>query len=128
MIWCPVLSCQFFSRWFNAFVPYALCQNRSVEIPLLEKFFANNFFLNEAYSLWNSLPLSITSSANHSIFMNRLNTHCHIPKNSTHNLLGINSHLTSIRCLLRQKPVKYHQKHLWCMRRYRDRLIPIPLL
>jgi len=33
--------------------------------------------------------------------MNRLNSHYHISKKSTHHLLGLNPQMTSIRCILR---------------------------
>ena len=86
-------------RSFKEFVPYALRHNQNVQIPLFKKSLAYNFFFRKASSLWNSLPLQIKSSASHSIFMNRLNSYYHILK-SAHHLLGLNSHMTSIRCLL----------------------------
>jgi len=65
-------------RSFKEFVPYALRHNQNVQIPLFKKSLAYNFFFRKASSLWNSLPLEIKSSASHSIFMNRLNSHYHI--------------------------------------------------
>jgi len=62
---------------------------------------ACNFFLRTASSLWSSLPIIMKCSASHPIFMNRPSSHYHLSKNSTHHLLRINPHLTSIRCMLR---------------------------
>ena len=66
-------------RSFKEFVPHALRHNQNVPIPLFKKSLAYNFF-RRASTLWNSLPLEIKSSASHSIFMNRLNSHYHISK------------------------------------------------
>ena len=84
MVLCPFPASSF--RSFKKFVPYALGHNQNVQIPLFEKSLSCNFFFREASSLWNSLPLEIKSSASHSIFMNRLNSHYHISKKSTHHL------------------------------------------
>jgi len=50
---------------------------QNIQIPLFKKYLSYNFFLRKASNLWNSLPLEIKSSASHSIFMNRLNSHYH---------------------------------------------------
>jgi len=73
---CPFPASSF--RSFKEFVPYALRHNQNVQIPLFKKSLSYNFFLRIASSLWNSLPQEIKSSASHSIFMNRLNSHHHI--------------------------------------------------
>jgi len=64
MVPCPFPASSF--RSFKEFVPYALCHNQNVQIPLLKKSLSYNFFLRKASSLWNSLPLEIKSSASHS--------------------------------------------------------------
>jgi len=76
MVPCPFPASSF--RSFKEFVPYALRHNQNVQIPLLKKSLSYNFFLRKASSLWNSLPLEIKSSASHSTFMNRLNSHYQI--------------------------------------------------
>jgi len=98
MVPCPFPASSF--RSFKEFVPYGLRHNQNVQITLFKKSLSYNLFLRKASSLWNSLPLEIKSSSSHSIFMNRLNSHYHISRKSTH-LLGLNPHMTSIRCMLR---------------------------
>jgi len=78
MVPCPFPASSF--RSFKDFVPYALRHNQNVQIPLSKKSLSYNFFLRKASILWNYLPLEIKSSASHSIFMNRLNSHYHIQK------------------------------------------------
>ena len=69
MLPCPFPASSF--RSFKEFVPYALRHNQNVQIPLLKKSLSYNFFLRNASSLWNSLPLEIKCLASHSIFLNR---------------------------------------------------------
>jgi len=95
MVPCPFPASCF--RSFKEFVPYALRHNQNVQIPLLKKSLSYNFFLRKASSLWNSLPLEIKSSANHSIFMNRLNSHYHISKKSTQSPDDFHSLYASLR-------------------------------
>ena len=77
MVPCPFPASSF--RSFKEFVRYALRHNQNVQVPLFKKSLSCNF-LRKASSLWNYLPLEIKSSASHSIFMNRLNSHYHISK------------------------------------------------
>ena len=57
-------------------------------------------FIN-AGSLLNSLPLEIKSSPSHPNFMNRLKSYYHVAKHSILHLLGVNSRLTAVRCMVR---------------------------
>ena len=78
-----MVPCSFPSAPFSSlkeFVPYALRHNQNIQLPLFDKSLAYDFFFRRASTLWNSLPLEIKSSASHSIFMNRLNSHHHISK------------------------------------------------
>ena len=63
-------------------------------------------------SLWNFLPLEIKSSPSHPNFMNRLMSYYHVAKQNTHHLLGVNPHLTSVRCMLRlaHSPLNINKK------------------
>jgi len=53
------------------------------------------FFFRRASSLSNSHPLVIRSSARHTIFANHLNFYCHLSKDPTHHLFGIDPHRTA---------------------------------
>jgi len=87
---------------FKEFVPYALWHNQNVQIPLLEKFMAYNFFL------YAELLVRVTlSPVCDQIFRQSLHSH-ELPKfplshnkNSTHHLVGINIRLNSVRCIFR---------------------------
>ena len=95
MIPCPFPASSF--RQFKEFVPYALRHNQNVQIPLLKKSLACNFFLRKAFSLWNS-------NTENKIFSQPLHESFKFPlsdKKTNHHLLGLNPNMTSIRCMLR---------------------------